>query len=230
MRYSDVMARIAKRSGTYHHGDLRRVLLETAVRVIESEGVTALNLQALARRAGVSSGAPYYHFENREQLLVAIADQGFELFIAELKRAADEAGDDAVGRLRGLGLGYVRFAVSHPGHFRVMFRPDIQSELANASAAPGGEGFAMLRDAVARCQKEGLAPSGNPMPLTLVAWSCVHGASALWVDGNLGNKGLVRDEEDLAAVISTTISQLIAGGDRRASVIRALADRLSAKP
>ena len=63
------MARIAKKSGAYHHGDLRRVLLETAVKVIDTEGVSALSLQALARRAGVSSGAPYHHFESRAFLL-----------------------------------------------------------------------------------------------------------------------------------------------------------------
>src|SRR5258706_1719074 len=118
------MLRIAKKSGAYHHGDLRRVLLEAAVRVIDSEGLAALSLQALARRAGVSSGAPYHHFENREELLVAIADQGFELLIAEMRRAAAEARDDPAVKLRGLGLGYIRFAVAHRGHFRVMFRPE----------------------------------------------------------------------------------------------------------
>jgi len=205
------VARIAKKSGTYHHGDLRRVLLETALRVIEHDGLAALSLQALTRRAGVSSGAPYHHFENREQLLIAIADQGFELLIAEMRRAADAAGDDAAGRLRGLGLAYVRFALAHRGHFRVMFRPELQAQLANPTQQSGGEGFALLRQAVIRCQNEGLAPGGDPTPLVLVAWSCVHGASALWIDGSLGNKGLIADEEQLALTVSGTIVRLITG-------------------
>src|SRR5262245_35539090 len=111
------MARIAKKSGAYHHGDLRRVLLETAVKVIDAEGLSALSLQALARRAGVSSGAPYHHFESREQLLAAIATQGFELLKAAMRSAASEASDDAAAQLCALGRGYIRFALAHPGHF-----------------------------------------------------------------------------------------------------------------
>jgi AcrR family transcriptional regulator len=203
------MARIAKKSGTYHHGDLRRVLLETAVRVIDADGLAALSLHALATRAGVSSGAPYHHFESREQLLLAIADQGFELLTAEMQRAADEAPGDAASRLYALGLGYIRFALAHRGHFRVMFRPELQAGLA-PSAAPGGGAFNMLEQAVLQCQADGLAPRGDPMPLVLVAWSCVHGASALWIDGSLGNKRLVESEEKLATMISSTIVQLFA--------------------
>lgn len=204
------MARIAKKSGTYHHGDLRRVLLETAVRVIDADGLAALSLHALATRAGVSSGAPYHHFESREQLLVAIADQGFELLTSEMRRAADEAKGDAAANLRALGLGYIRFALAHRGHFRVMFRPELQASL-SPSTTPSGGAFTMLREAVLRCQSEGLAPSGDPMPLVLVAWSCVHGASSLWIDGSLGNKRLVESEEQLATMISSTIVQLFVG-------------------
>ncbi len=211
------MPRIAKKSGTYHHGDLRRVLLETAVRVIDHDGLSALSLLALARKAGVSSGAPYHHFESREQLLIAIADEGFERLVAEMKRGAAEANADAASQLRGLGLGYIRFALAHRGHFRVMFRTEFQRHLSNPHAVPGGEGFGMLRDAILRCQAEGLAPSGDPMSLVLIAWSCVHGASALWIDGSLGNKPLVVDEETLATMISSTIVQLIAASGSRAS-------------
>jgi AcrR family transcriptional regulator len=204
------MARIAKRSGTYHHGDLRRVLLETAVRVIDADGLAALSLHALATRAGVSSGAPYHHFESREQLLVAIADQGFELLTAEMKRAASDAPSDAASQLYALGLGYIRFALNHRGHFRVMFRPELQANLA-PSTAPGGGAFTMLQDTVLRCQAEGVAPGGDPTPLVLIAWSCVHGASALWIDGSLGNKRWIESEEKLATMISSTIVQLFSG-------------------
>jgi AcrR family transcriptional regulator len=172
--------------------------------------VAALSLHALATRAGVSSGAPYHHFESREQLLVAIAEQGFELLASEMARAADEAKGDAAAHLRALGLGYIRFALAHRGHFRVMFRPELQAGLAS-TAAPGGGAFTMLQEAVLRCQCEGLAPKGDPTPLVLVAWSCVHGASSLWIDGSLGHKRLVQSEEELATMISSTIVQLFVG-------------------
>ena len=208
------MARIAKKSGTYHHGDLRRVLLETAVKVIDTEGLSALSLQALARRAGVSSGAPYHHFESREQLLAAIASQGFELLNAAMQSATAEATDDAGAQLCALGRGYIRFALAHPGHFRVMFRSELQEH--RAPEAPGTDGFEMLRQAVTRCQRDGLAPAGDPMPLILAAWTCVHGAAALWIDGSLRNQPTAADPEAFANLISGTITGLIAGRSAKA--------------
>jgi AcrR family transcriptional regulator len=204
------MARISKKSGTYHHGDLRRVLLETAVRVVEKDGLAALSLQALSRRAGVSSAAPYYHFESREQLLAAIAAQGFELLTAEMRRSSADAGD-ARAHLEGLGRGYVRFALAHRGHFRVMFRPELLSQVSPAKKEEFGEAFQMLSRAIARCQDEGVAPPGDPARLVLLAWSAVHGASVLWIDGSLDADQLVPDGETLATTVAATIVELIAG-------------------
>lgn len=203
------MARIAKKSGAYHHGDLRRVLLETAVRVVEHEGLSALSLQALSKRAGVSSGAPYHHFESREQLLTAIAEQGFDLLSAEMKRCAALAGKDAASELRGLGEGYMRFALAHRGHFRVMFRPELQEHLSDPCEVPGEDSFEMLRACVQRCQSEGLARAGDPMPLVLVAWAGVHGASTLWIDGSLGSKRMVPTEDVLIDMVARTLVDLI---------------------
>ena len=207
-------SRIAKKTGAYHHGDLRRVLLDTAVRVVEKEGVAALSLHALTRRAGVSSAAPYHHFENREQLLAAIAIEGFELLTAEMKRAA--AG--SIGGLRhleGLGRGYIRFALAHRGHFRVMFRPELREHLALSQNPAIMESFTLLQRAVAQCQADGLAPAGDPTPLVLVAWSTVHGASTLWVDGSLGADQLVKNEDALAEMVVHTLGKLLSGAARR---------------
>src|SRR5262245_48043506 len=122
------MPRISKKAGSWHHGDLRRVLIDTAVRVVDKEGVAALSLHALTRKAGVSSGAPYHHFESREQLLAVIAAEGFALLTASMRREAEAAGDDAGAHLEALGRGYVRFALAHRGHFRVMFRPELRDQ------------------------------------------------------------------------------------------------------
>jgi hypothetical protein len=94
--------------------------------------------------------------------------------------------------------------------FLKKFRPELQAHLANPDQVQGGEGFDMLKQAIVRCQAEGLAPGGDPMPLVLVAWTCVHGASALWIDGPLGNKRFVPDPETLANLLSGTVTQLIA--------------------
>lgn len=212
--YFEHMARIAKKSGAYHHGDLRRVLLDTALRVIEHDGVAALSLQALTRKAGVSSGAPYHHFQNRDELLIAIADQGFELLLAEMVRSSADASDDPLAQLRALGIGYVRFSLAHRGHFRVMFRPELQGLLTEPEQRYGAKTFALLRSAVARCQEARLAPSGDPLPLVLLAWTAVHGACALWIDGSLSTKGLIADEAALAGVIANAIVDVLAAAGR----------------
>ena len=212
------MPRISKKSGSYHHGDLRRVLLDAAVRVVEKEGVAGLSLHALAQKAGVSSGAPYHHFESREELLRAIAVEGFLLLAADMKRGAEEA-EGALGcaekpsaaHLRGLGLGYVRFALAHPGHFRIMFRPELKALLRKSKELVVDEAFGLLESAITRCQAEGILPAGDPRPLVLVAWSTVHGASVLWVDGPLSGENLVQDAESLAPVVADTLARLLFG-------------------
>lgn len=209
------MPRIAKKSGAYHHGDLRRVLLDAAIKVVEKEGVAALSLHALARKAGVSSGAPYHHFESREQLLAAIALEGFTRLADEMRRGAEEAeaarrADESAAdaRLRGLGHGYVRFALAHRGHFRIMFRPELKAHVKPEQQGAIDESFEMLGAAIARCQEEESIPAGDPRPLVLVAWAAAHGASVLWIDGPLREEGLVADEDALGRTVADTLLSL----------------------
>lgn len=177
----------AKRKAEYHHGNLRRALIDTAVSAIAKHGIDALNLRQLAARAGVTPGAPYHHFASREELLRTIADEGFERLEAELIAARDAAGAEASVRLEALGRAYVNFAVSCPGYFRVMFHGDAKS---SGPTASGLRAFYLLRYAVLACQQAGTAPAGDPRVLVLAAWSAVHGFATLWVDGALPFEGL----------------------------------------
>lgn len=203
------MVRIAKKSGSYHHGDLRRALLDAAVKVVEKDGVSALTLQTLARKAGVSSGAPYHHFASREQLLAAIAREGLALLVQEMGRASIEAGADARAQLQGLGREYIRFALSHRGHFRVMFRPELRQLLGKDTSSGLVDGLKMLRECIARCQQQGSVPQGDPEPLVLLAWSAVHGASHLWIDGSLQQECLVESGDALAETVAATLTALL---------------------
>jgi AcrR family transcriptional regulator len=177
----------AKRKADYHHGNLRRALIDAAVSAIAKHGVDALNLRQLAARAGVTPGAPYHHFTDREELLAAIAEEGFGRLAAELIAGRDAAGAEASARLEALGRAYINFAVSCPGYFRVMFHGDGKS---SGPSAPGLRAFHLLRDAVLACQEAGTAPAGDPSALVLTAWSAVHGFATLWVDGALPFEGM----------------------------------------
>ena len=120
----------------YHHGDLRRVLLDAAVAAIAERGAAALSLRDLARRAGVSHAAPTHHFRDKAGLLTAVAAEGFALLGTALAEADDFA---------ATGVAYVRFATTHPGHFAVMFRPVLYHRDDPAVVAARDRTTAMLR-------------------------------------------------------------------------------------
>jgi AcrR family transcriptional regulator len=197
-----------KKTGSYHHGDLKQALLSAAVEVIEAGGVDALTLRSLASRAGVSSGAPYHHFESRDLLLAAIAETGLRGLAAEM-RCSSEAAIDTRARLEGLGRGYVKFALAHRGHFRVMFRPELREILGEQINRELAEGLRMLRNAVVECQKAGFAADKDTNGIVLLAWSAMHGACQLWIDGTLADVGLATDEEALAAGVVDTLVALV---------------------
>jgi AcrR family transcriptional regulator len=199
-----------KRKGGYHHGELRRTLLDVSIDVIDRRGVDALNLRELAARAGVSSGAPYHHFADREALLAAVAEEGFGYLEAAMIRERDAVADDATLRLTALGRAYVSFATNHRGHFRVMFRGDLHgADLEKARP----RAFQLLRDAIHDCQRSGVAPAGDWQPLVLTAWSAVHGLATLWIDGVLPKKGL--NPERLAPMVTTFLGRMFAALARK---------------
>jgi len=197
-----------RKKRTYHHGDLRRTLLDVSVAVIDRHGVDALNLRELAVRAGVSSGAPYHHFADREALLAAIAEEGFAHLEQAMLTERAAAGDEPGARLAALGRAYVGFAIANRGYFRVMFRGDLvragSAELAQSKPRP----FQLLWETIEDCQKAGVAPSGDVQPLVLAAWSAVHGVATLWIDGALPKKGM--DPERLAPRVATLLSDMFA--------------------
>ena len=189
----------------YHHGSLRRAMIEAAVRVIAKRGIDALNLRELAAHVGVTAGAPYHHFSSRNELLRGIAEEGFETFEALLIAERDAARPDAGARLEALGRAYVSFAISHSGYFRVMFHGDA---MASGPTGPGLRAFNLLRDAVVACQETGAAPKGDPAPLVLTAWSAVNGLATLWVDGALPFEGM--DPGRLAPEIGRMVASMFA--------------------
>src|SRR5215467_8023087 len=104
----------------YHHGNLREALLEAAIRLIAEVGPTAFTLREVARRAGVSHNAPYRHFQDKDDLMAAVAAQGFQELTAAMLEAAGQR-SDVREQLKQAGLGYVTFALRCPEHFTVMF-------------------------------------------------------------------------------------------------------------
>jgi AcrR family transcriptional regulator len=162
---------------SYHHGDLRSALLDAAVEVIAERGLPGLSLRECARRAGVSHAAPYRHFADKSALLSAIARQGFTR-LTEVAKSAMEGVEDARERLDTYGVAYVRFAVEHPVHHRVMF----SAELEPVEPGPDeGDAFGLLVECAAAVIGDGV----DPTIAAVAAWSLTHGLSMLILDGRI---------------------------------------------
>jgi AcrR family transcriptional regulator len=200
----------------YHHGDLRRVILEASLELIREGGVAALNLREVARRAGVTHGAPHFHFADKNALLVAIAEDGFRMLRESMLRAQVDA-STPVARFEACGRGYVAFAIANVAHFRVMFdRSPADATRYPTLAQASAQAFQVLVDAVLECQAAGEAPQGDPTPILITSWSAAHGLSALWVDGAL--PALYGDTPDvaerLAAMVTSTVGSLLRSAAR----------------
>lgn len=148
---------------TYHHGDLRAAILEAAARMVEKEGIEGVSVREAARRAGVSHNAPYRHFPDRTALLDALAGEARGQLLKELEN----------GSGREMTNAYIRFALSHPQLYRLMFTrraPEVEARFAAAFAEMGKVGAA-------------------------AAWSLVHGLALLLLDGHFAQD----DAEKFAA-------------------------------
>lgn len=173
----------------YHHGNLRRALLDEALIVIAERGPVALSLRELSRRLDVSHAAPSHHFEDKAALLTAIAAEGYEILAAALESAAE-------GTFLDVGLAYVRFALHHHAHLQVMFQPSLYRE--DDSAVDAGRSRA---NAVLYRSAGNVPPAGsNPTAIGLAGWCLMHGFSSLWLTGNIRSLG--NDPIEAAKVVA----------------------------
>lgn len=177
----------------YHHGDLRRSLLDEAIKAIGESGSAEISLRELARRAGVSHAAPAYHFGDKAGLLTALAAEGYMLLAARLTEVAETTGSFAE-----IGVAYVRFALDHPQYFDVMFRPELVNADDPALLEAKRAARAMLFGPIAEMDRA--APPIDVLHAGIAAWSLVHGFATLWMDGALPSR-LGEDPERAARKI-----------------------------
>ena len=162
---------------TYHHGDLRKVLLDAALMEIAAHGAQGLSMASLARRAGVTQSAPYRHFSDREDLLAAVATDGFERFTELLLEAA--AGGDEATALKRMAAAYLVFGERNVELYRLMFASGLvpgaapDSALKHAATAS----FQPLLDRVTASD-----PALSPLSAH-VRWGQLHGLVMLKADG-----------------------------------------------
>lgn len=188
-----------KPADRYHHGNLRAALLQEAVRLIQTRGVEALTLREVGGHLGVSRTAIYRHFPSKDALLAAVAQEGFRVFRQALVEAWLGGGKGQAG-FAAMGLAYVRFALEHPSHYRVMFggghlEPD----------ASGEGAFGVLVEAIVEQQQAGLVRRDEPQLVALYIWSAMHGIAMLALDGLCGTAG------EAEAITRFAVERLVTG-------------------
>jgi AcrR family transcriptional regulator len=179
----------------YHHGSLRKALLVEAERTLREQGVQDLSLRELARAVGVSHGAPRRHFPDRQALLDALAEAGFERLGAELRAAVEGAGQDFQTRAQATAAAYVRFATQDAALLELMFAGK-HGDHAEALADAAHRAFSVMLELIEQGQREGALEAGDPERVGLVLFATIQGIAALvtggMVEGDLVD-GLVRD-------------------------------------
>jgi AcrR family transcriptional regulator len=161
----------------YHHGDLRAACLRAAMDLLEQDGAVGLSVRAVARRAGVSPGAPYRHYADRDALVSAVAAEGYRELSAYLSAA--HPSPSTPEDLAAVAVAYVQFALEHPALFRTMFSDPCDadsSERVSATTAIAEYVGALVRRAF---------PGADPGALSTAIWAVVHGLAFLHLDGKL---------------------------------------------
>jgi len=180
---------LKKPKGQYHHGNLRAALIDGALIVLENHGVEALSLREAARRAGVSQTAPYRHFKDKQALLAAVAGDGVQMLLEDIKSASVPYEDDPAEAITAMGAAYIHFATDQPARFRLMFGRDILDRHKYEALDNVTE---ELSNAIGR-----MLP--NPA-LGLGLWSAMHGLAWLLIEGVVdmgGGKGAITSRAEI---------------------------------
>lgn len=198
----------AERTDRYHHGNLKPVLIAVARDMLERDGPETLSLRAVAQGAGVSRTAPYNHFDDKEALLAALAEDGFHAFAAAQREAAEGVASTEA-RLVALGRAYVAFALAHPQLYRLMYGVGVADWCRHPTVTEAKRAsFEPVQTALA----EHLGPSTDAVGLRVAAvsaWAEVHGLSMLLLDGSLGPDRDAAGGTD--ALVETILVTYVAG-------------------
>ncbi|MCH9732026.1 MAG: TetR/AcrR family transcriptional regulator [Actinomycetia bacterium] len=188
----------AARRNTYHHGDLKRALTSAALALVAEKGPKGFTLSEAARRAQVSVAAPYRHFADKAELLAAAAEQGFIQLHGALCAARDSTSDPK-SRVIEVGRAYVRWVVTHPDYYQVMFGADTFKAENPDLLAAATPAFDVSLEAITRCQEAGVMRSQDPREIAGPMWALAHGIASLAISGALQNVGIEDDPETLLA-------------------------------
>jgi AcrR family transcriptional regulator len=185
----------------YHHGDLRRVLIDAALELVGEGGADAVSVREAARRAGVSPGAPFRHFPSRDALMNAVAEEAQRRFRAEIATAlADVRDGDPLGRFRGFGVAYLRWAMRNPTHFEIISsRRLFDHDQAAGVSRDNSEVIDMIGQTLAEAFAQGQLRPVDLKQVQIAGRALVYGFARMKIDGHFPRWGIAEAEADRTA-------------------------------
>ncbi|HOR00138.1 MAG TPA: TetR/AcrR family transcriptional regulator [Anaerolineae bacterium] len=193
----------------YHHGDLKNALIEAGIEVLAHEGVQALSLRRVARRAGVSHAAPYAHFADKQALVAAISTEGYGKIYERLRAAIERHRGDPVRQLVEAAWAYVKFATGDSAHFKITLSGVVEREQEYpALVAATQRSFALVIELVQVCQAAGVLRPGPADLMAASVWGLVHGLASLILEGQVSHTLLER--YSLKEMLVFSLSQIMA--------------------
>jgi AcrR family transcriptional regulator len=176
---------------SYHHGSLRAALIEATLRLIEEGGPEKVTVREAAKRAGVSSGAPFRHFPTKTALMTAVAEEAQRRLRIEIDRALNKTAlDDPLARLRAIGTAYLRWAIRNPTHFQVVStRNLIDYESSEFLRRDNDDIRALMDRLMDEAQRRGPLRSDDVTLIRLAGRALVYGLARMYVDGHFAQWG-----------------------------------------
>ena len=187
-----------RRPRSYHHGNLKEVLLEAARKLIEEHGAFGFSLTEAARLAGVSPAAPYRHFRDRDALLAEVAKSGFERFAARLDMAWNNGVPTPLSAFDALGKAYLAFAREEPASYAVMFEAGVEDGGEGKPLPAAERAFDVLQKAAAALCRA--LPENERPPLKLMSlhiWAVSHGVATLFTQADLQARKVPMSPEEI---------------------------------
>ena len=191
---------VSRRRREQEKENLRRAIIDAAAALFLEHGYEGLSMRQIAERIGYSATTIYRYYEDKDDLLFAIVQEGFLRFGRQLAKAA-ESSEEPRERLAALGRAYIEFGLGNPVYYRLMFmqRFDFLFETRGEHRAPVIDSFGVLREAVEQAMRSGFLRPGDPETTSTVIWSVVHGITSLAIAGaRRFDKKRVRECTDLA--------------------------------
>ena len=175
---------MSAKTDNYHHGNLRESLIDAAIKILNTEGISGIKMRAVGQHLGVSQSAAYRHFSDKNALLAAVAKRGFDDLAAQLRLVREGHYPSLGEQMQHMGKAYIRYAIENQSQYRLMYGTGAVQQTDHPDLAQAARAMArQVYGLVAVCQEAGIVKGQTPREIVHTIWSMSHGAAMLIMDG-----------------------------------------------